>query len=172
MAISIELQLEHLKNPDVAHALARLMTALGPSEGEEDTPKPGAGGVRPGKGAADSGTASPKRGRRRSRPRRRRKPPIPDDLPLEQRYRIFVDSLPELSRQFLALLEERGTLTSEEAQAALDIKTPKALGGLTGSIARWAPKRGVPVPFEAERSPAGGRVWRWALKLGKDEPTH
>jgi hypothetical protein len=149
------------------------MTALGPSEGE-GSPKPAADSVRPGKGSADPGaatSASPGRTRRRSRPRRRRKPPIPAELPLEQRYRIFVDSLPELSRNFLGLLEERGRLTPEEAQAALDIKTPKALGGLTGSIARWAPKRGVPVPFEAERGPGGGRVWHWALQLGKGEST-
>ncbi|MCA9548275.1 MAG: hypothetical protein KC613_27920, partial [Myxococcales bacterium] len=60
---------------------------------------------------------------------------------------------------------ERGVLGIHDAMAALGVARGKAMGGITGSIARWAPEYGVTVPFEAVRGPDGRRAWRW---IGQD----
>lgn len=83
----------------------------------------------------------------------------------DTRYRAFMDALPERSRRFLELVEARGELSIDEAMAALDVKVGKAMGGITGSIARWAPEHNVSVPFKAVKGPNGKRAWRW---IGRD----
>ncbi|MCB9543665.1 MAG: hypothetical protein H6703_14625 [Myxococcales bacterium] len=81
-----------------------------------------------------------------------------DDM--AERYREFVANLPERSRKFLELVKRKGIVTIEDAMNELDISVPKAMGGITGSIGRWAPVRGVPVPYEATTRD-GERIWRW-----------
>jgi len=44
--------------------------------------------------------------------------------------------------------------------AALGLSVPKAMGGITGSIGRWAPVRGIKVPYEAI-TVEGERAWKW-----------
>ncbi|MCB9549682.1 MAG: hypothetical protein H6706_28075 [Myxococcales bacterium] len=73
----------------------------------------------------------------------------------------FLAALPERSRAFLLLVRERGVLGIDEAMERLDIQAGKAVGGLTGSIARWAPVHGVEVPFTAIQGIDGKRAWRW-----------
>ena len=79
---------------------------------------------------------------------------------LADRYHAFVRNLPPRSQQFLQLVEERGTVTINEVMRALGLLQPKAMGGITGSIGRWAPAKKVPLPYEmTERD--GERAWRW-----------
>ncbi|MFN3201001.1 MAG: hypothetical protein ACE366_21550 [Bradymonadia bacterium] len=84
--------------------------------------------------------------RKRRRPRPVAKPTTFEGTPTE-RYEAFKAGLKDTPRAFLALLEERKTVTIKEAMEALGIEAPKKLGGITGSISRWAPNRGIRVPF-------------------------
>ena len=43
---------------------------------------------------------------------------------------------------------------------ALNLSSAKAIGGITGSINRWAAVDAIPLPWIAEQS-EGERVWRW-----------
>lgn len=81
-----------------------------------------------------------------------------------ERYAAYLDTLSGTSRRFLELLEQRRELTVAEAGEALGLRRYQTLGGITGAIVRWAPTRGVPVPFE--KVDLGGEPgWRW-LGLG------
>jgi len=72
----------------------------------------------------------------------------------------FEAGLPERSKAFLDLLRAEGQVSLPRAMEALGLTEPKAMGGITGSIGRWAPARGLSVPFAAfERG--GERAWRW-----------
>jgi hypothetical protein len=142
MSIQIEVPFDALKHPAVAKSLADLMAHLGDYMRGSTTPAP----------ATDA--------RRRPRTRRGAAPDL-SHLPASERWNRYVEGLPEASRKFLNLLEERGRLTVAEAVAELNLATPKAMGGLTGAMARWAPKQGVTLPFEASKSPTGERCWFW-----------
>ncbi len=76
------------------------------------------------------------------------------------RFDRFLEALPDRSRRFIELVRTRGTLTIDEAMGELDITVAKAVGGVTGSIARWAPRSGVTVPYLAVKV-RGRRAWRW-----------
>lgn len=86
--------------------------------------------------------------------------PAPVQSP-DERMQQFVEALPERSRQFIEAVREQGELGIDEAMARLDVRAGKAMGGITGSIARWAPEYGIQVPFEAVRGRDGKRAWRW-----------
>ncbi len=89
---------------------------------------------------------------------RRGKPPFDVYLDgLDDKIASFVCNLPERQLKFLELLYRHGEMTTAEMLQALDLSTIKALGGLTGSIARWAPVRGVPLPYERTGTPG----YRW-----------
>jgi len=75
-------------------------------------------------------------------------------------YGAFVAKLPDRSRRFIELVRERGTLTIADAMSELNVTVPRAIGGITGSIGRWAPVRGVAIPYEAVEVD-GERAWRW-----------
>ncbi len=95
-----------------------------------------------------------------------RAPAPPQELaPLSVRYAEFVAHLPERSRRFLALVEERDLITLDEAMRELGLTEAKAMGGVTGSMGRWAPTKNVPLPFVAVES-GGQRAWRWVGILG------
>lgn len=79
----------------------------------------------------------------------------------DERMQAFVEALPERSRQFLEAVREHGVLGIDQAMEQLDVQAGKAMGGITGSIARWAPEYGIQVPFEAVRGKDGKRAWRW-----------
>ncbi|MCB9536716.1 MAG: hypothetical protein H6704_10735 [Myxococcales bacterium] len=134
MALQITVPLEHLRHPAVARATAALSMALHAAQ---------AGG------ALDLAP-----------PRDATPPPAPAVPPTSDAYRAFADGLPTRSRRFLDLLESRGTLTASEAKALLGLHSGKQLGGVTGAVSKWAPLRGVAVPFECTHF-GRERGWRW-----------
>lgn len=100
-------------------------------------------------------------GRRRSRSRKSIPPEAMRALPPHERWSRYFAELPETSRRFLLLLEQRSRLTVDEAVAELGLQSPKAMGGLTGAMVRWAPQQGVHLPFEAREDEQGQRYWIW-----------
>lgn len=78
-----------------------------------------------------------------------------------EKWKKYMANLPENSRRFLELLERSGQLTVNEAVEKLNLPGPKAMGGLTGAMARWAPKQGVQIPYEAREDANGVRYWVW-----------
>lgn len=141
MSVKVEVPLSALSDPTVARSLAQLFEALG--------------GV---KGAALSAPSQVRPARSTTPRPEARQGPRPD---AETRYAEFMEALPERSRQFLEMVRDRGVLGIEEAMQELDVKVGKAMGGITGSIARWAPEHDVTVPFEAIKGADGKRAWRW-----------
>lgn len=185
MGIKLEIELEALANPAVARALSQLLLALGnespastgdvvsePSPAQADQPEvvpaPSAPVTPPPvkKAAAPAARPSPAPKAAAPAPKVAESGPNGKDLSIHERYRSFYEQLPERSRRFLDLVREHGTLTIDDAMQALDIKVPKAMGGITGSIGRWAPVRRVPIPYEAIETSDGRRAWRW---VGVDE---
>ena len=77
----------------------------------------------------------------------------------------FIAGLPARSRRFLELVRERGIATASEIVAELDLSSTKAVGGITGAIGRWGPRRGVTLPYEALNL-NGERAWRWIAADG------
>ncbi len=149
MGIQIEVPLEALRERDVHEALVVLMSHLaGHTNPHVAKPNGGAG-------------QAPPRARRRRRNRRATSRPDLRSLPASERWARYVETLPETSRTFLRLLEDRGRLTVDEAVDLLGFDTPKAMGGLTGAMARWAPKQGVELPFTASKDDDGQRCWLW-----------
>lgn len=134
MSVQVSVPLSALADSRVAHALNHLLSVLAGAESGAGT------------GPAIAPMAAVAAG------------PRPDS---DARYSAFMEALPERSREFLALVESKGVLTIGEAMEALDVHVGKAMGGITGSIARWAPEHDVTVPFEAIKSPNGKRAWRW-----------
>lgn len=98
-------------------------------------------------------------------------PPEPVELSLGERYHAFVRNLPPRSQEFLKLVEERGTVTISEVMRALGLHLPKAMGGITGSIGRWAPVKKVPLPYE-QLEKDGERAWRWTGIEGVTRGAH
>lgn len=166
MSVTLEIQLEKLKQPAVAEAMAKLMLALGNVSGYAQY------------ASAAAPAPAPAAPRPQPQPRQNQvaaaiassapafvAPPAPkaapeSDLSESERYAAFVEELPERSRHFLELVKSRGVLKIKDAMDQLGIKVPKAMGGITGSIGRWAPVRGVPIPYEAIKV-NGERAWRW-----------
>ncbi|MCA9563621.1 MAG: hypothetical protein KC561_09035 [Myxococcales bacterium] len=139
MAINITVPLEALDSERVATALANLVLA-------------------PGKVETETVVDKSKKTRRRAAP----KPvPLDDGRSADERWEDFYGALPDRSQKFLDLVKAKGELTISEAMSQLDVDIPKAMGGITGSIGRWAPVKGVEVPYEAAFDSKGERVWRW-----------
>lgn len=72
----------------------------------------------------------------------------------------WLDRFPDRPRRFLELIRSHGLLTISQAMTGMEIAVPKAVGGLTGAIGRWAPAAGIAVPYEAIDY-RGERAWRW-----------
>ena len=140
--VVLTLDLDNIKDPAVNNALQQLVAALGRVE------------QSPRRHQALAPVKTVERAPRRKPAERSFKGSVGD------RYTAFVERLPARSRRFLELVEARGVLTIDEAMKELDIKVPKAIGGVTGSIGRWAPERGVVVPYKKVMQ-NGRRAWRW-----------
>lgn len=173
MSVTLEIQLEKLKQPAVAEAMAKLMLALGNVSGYAQYASAAAPAVaapapapRPQLQPQPQPQKSPVAAAIAASPPAFVAPPAPQstapdsDLSESERYAAFVEELPERSRRFLELVKSRGVLKIKDAMDQLGIKVPKAMGGITGSIGRWAPVRGVPIPYEAIKV-NGERAWRW-----------
>ena len=95
---------------------------------------------------------------------RRRRPPKPRfaDGPPEERWQRFLEALPIRAQDFVSMIENAhpDVLSQSEAMAALDIQSAKAMGGLTGSITRWASVDNIRLPWVREERD-GERTWRW-----------
>lgn len=168
MSIQIEVPFEAMVKPGVAEALSALMRSLAEAGDDAQPSQSGAlsayAAVRP--GAAHS--EQPRKARK-PRPRRTSTSQQADlsHLPQQERWETYLQEVPEATRQFVQLLEEKGELTVEEAVEALNLASPKAMGGLTGAMRRWAPQRGITLPFEKRQRPDGSRYWIW-LGLPED----
>jgi hypothetical protein len=136
MTVRLTLEVELLRNPVVAQALQRLVLELAQAYG-------GAAPAIP----APAIAAAP--APRAAAPAR-----------ASTSYAEFEAGLNGRTRRFLELLRERGTLTLSEVMSSLDIDSPKAVGGTTGAIGRWAPVRGLALPYEVIEV-GGERAWRW-----------
>lgn len=77
-------------------------------------------------------------------------------------YREFYDSLPDRTRRFIDTLEKQGHLTQAQALDVLELKSPKAIGGVVGSLRRSAEHHGVNLPFVKATDLKDGRGWRWS----------
>ncbi|MEZ4469948.1 MAG: hypothetical protein R3F60_03900 [bacterium] len=156
MSVQVTIPTSALNDPQVAAALARLIEALA------DPAVASAAEVA--SAPARSEAARPGRARPgRKAPKERNLAPVPPMAAATGQGDLsaFLAALPERSRAFLELVRERGVLGIDDAMASLDIQAGKAVGGLTGSIARWAPVHGVEVPFVAIQGVDGKRAWRW-----------
>lgn len=152
MSVKLEVPMSALSDAAVARALAQLFEALGGVSGAEYAEQP-----------QRARRPEPAREREpvRERERERERPARQTGQGSEARYERFLEVLPERSRQFLEMVRSRGLITIDEAMRELDVDVGKAMGGITGSIARWAPEHDVSVPFEAVKGPDGKRAWRW-----------
>lgn len=97
-------------------------------------------------------------------PQRRRKPPkprFPDGSPTE-RFEQFRAALPSRAQQFIGLVQSAhpDVLRQSQAIATLALSSAKAIGGITGSITRWAAVDDIALPWVAEQLD-GERTWRW-----------
>lgn len=174
MAVTIQIDVERLNEPTVAKALANLVLALGGSATGQarpaaEAPKaPALAPAAPAPAPAAAAPAAAPKAEPKSRGGRRKAAAAPKAAPAApaatgdaaERYRAFVAKLPPRSRAFLDLVRDRGTVNITDAMKALDISVPKAMGGITGSIGRWAPARGVTVPYSASMVD-GLRTWTW-----------
>ena len=137
MGFKITVPLEALHRPRVAEALHALVQAIA-AEGVHDAVSVEDAGVPAAFKEASAGTV-----RRQA-----------------QAYHDFVAALPLRSQAFLTLVRSRGVVRLHEVIAELGLDGPKAVGGITGAIGRWAPVRGIPLPYEAIVL-TGERAWRW-----------
>jgi hypothetical protein len=166
----VVLPLEALADEAVARAYARLLLALG---GHASTTDSSRSAVRSEAASAYVEAASSYRAPTDVAPVPTPAPP-PAVAPARPQqpsgsWASFEAALPERSRRFLTLLRNQGQITLSEAMRALGLTEPKAMGGITGSIGRWAPAKGLPVPFAAfDRN--GERAWRWIGGLVGEAP--
>jgi hypothetical protein len=182
--IQIEIPLDALSRANVARALADLTLALGghavgaaaPAAPAPKVEKPTvvaapvdveaavkadkpAKSDKPAKAAKPAKPAKPAK----ARPATGKTAPRPEleGLSVEARWDAYFKELPLNSQRFLDLLKEKGRLTLPEAVVQLQLDNPKAMGGLTGAMARWAPKQGVKVPYDTLQDTNGTRYWVW-----------
>lgn len=83
-------------------------------------------------------------------------------------FATFAAALPPRSRDFLQLIEARGVARVSEVVQALGLDGGKAVGGITGAMARWAATRGVELPY-CPVATRGERAWRW-IGVRMDRP--
>lgn len=173
--------------PGVAEALARLMSSLGGhvnTGGEVALPAAAAAAAaasvteKPSLAAYMAAAAAPVapapvEAAPAPKPKKPRKPANDTISPEEaealakmtddERYEKWFSQLPENSRHFLTELEKAGTLTLGEAVEILKLSSPRGMGGLTGSMKRWAKRYGITnLPFIPGRNEnTGERFWTW-----------
>jgi hypothetical protein len=173
MSINVSVPLDALENPEVARALSDLMLSLGgvsptrqvvryeaQPDVDEDLPPTPRRRRRPAPAAATqpSAVAAPS-----PPPARPARAPLAEaPMTEDERYHDFVDNLPDPSRQFLDLIRKHGNLRLSQAVRELGITRPKTLGGITGSLTRWAKQRGIDLPYRAGKAADGERVWTWS----------
>lgn len=194
MAIQFEIPFEAMDRPGVASALAELILALGGvSQGAGPqiiaAPAPAAN-VQPLRESAQAKPAwegedevtlerAPQMSKERALPQSKKAPKKAPKVAkakpavvkksyegtLTERWEAYYEDLPESSKKFIDLLKNHGKLTVDQALEGLELENPKAMGGLTGAMGRWAPQKGVTLPFEANKDSDGERYWQWNESL-------
>ncbi len=160
MSIQIEVPFDALQRPGVAKALADLMVSLGGHTSADAVPTRAPAPAKPARARAAKPAPAPAR----PAPAPARPAPAPArpaTSSSDEHWAAYFNALPEPSRRFLTLLKSRGKLTVDEAVSELGLKSSKAMGGLTGAMARWAPKHGIELPFEKSKDEDGKRFWTW-----------
>jgi hypothetical protein len=85
----------------------------------------------------------------------------PQAMSDQERWSRYMAALPDRSRRFLELLEQRKTLSTDEMIDVLGLEGPRTVGGVIGGIRRWAPLHGITPPFDAREDEQGNRVFHW-----------
>lgn len=143
--ISIEINIDENTDPKIKE-LAHLLTTAAISGAKvstlNDTTEPG---------------TKPARVRLRRPPER---PPL-TGTPAE-RWVQFLDKAPARTRDFAQLIEAGypNFVTQADAMKALGITQARAIGGLTGSMRRWAVADKLELPWASTKQD-GERVWIW-----------
>ncbi|MCB9536717.1 MAG: hypothetical protein H6704_10740 [Myxococcales bacterium] len=165
MGITFDIDLETLRQPSVAAAVADLMQALSVALGGATAPAPAARVVEAAPAAparpAPPKAKAPKPAAPAPAPAPRAASSGPDPAEIKpMSFEDFVAALPLRSQRFLNLVQREETVTRSRAIDALELSSGKQLGGVTGAIAKWAPRRGLEIPYETITL-NGERAWRW-----------
>ncbi len=188
MGITFDIDLETLRQPNVAAAVADLMRALSAALGGANLPAPVAAASAPAPLPAPVSAPAPLESvaPRLAEPAPKRAEPTPvrpaakvkaptPPAPAATRaasggpdpaeikpmsFEDFVAALPLRSQRFMNLVQREETVTRSRAIDALELSSGKQLGGVTGAIAKWAPRRGLEIPYETITL-NGERAWRW-----------
>jgi hypothetical protein len=148
--IQISISDSDLKNAAVSTALASLIQALSnPKRGAASAPA-----TRP-TPRGRKGAAAPK-AVKAPKPAAKLRRLSPDE------WAAFVKDLPEAQKRFLELLKKRRKLSASDAMKDLGIADPKGFGGMIGALKRWAPVRGVVLPFKNGTTKSGEKAWVWS----------
>ncbi len=73
----------------------------------------------------------------------------------------FHASLSPNTQRFIGLVEQWGTLSMGHALDELPVTKAKAMGGLTGALARKAANVGIDLPYRQRKAGDGERIWVW-----------
>ena len=139
MSVQISVPLELLqKNAAVAEAVSALLGALTRKRGPGRPP-----GARP-SAAAPAAQAVSRRGGSKA-PRSRK---------AQARSKS-----PDASKKLVEVLKERGPLTTAEGLTALGMTDPRALGGMVGSMNRWAKKRSGAPKIKVAAGEGGAKTY-------------
>ncbi len=168
MGITFDIDLDTLRQPAVAAAVADLMQALSaalrgdraPAPAPAPAPRPAAPApvVAP-RPAVKAKAAEPAAPAAPAAPQASSRGLEPAEIkPMS--FEDFVAALPLRSQRFLNLVQREETVTRSRAIDALELSSGKQLGGVTGAIAKWAPRRGLEIPYETITL-NGERAWRW-----------
>lgn len=79
-------------------------------------------------------------------------------------WRSFVGDLDKRTQILLGYLERKGEVTEAQVVEDLDLGSAKAIDEMLGPVFRWAPVRGVELPFTETRL-GDARGWRWFNRL-------
>ena len=141
MKISIDVPLERMGDPQIRQLVVQLVDLL-----------------------SGTGSPAPRRGRppgRKNSPKVAPTKKSPTFTPNEADGNALLEALPGDSKIIMTALREKGTLTMRAAQKLIKNSNPKAVGGIVGSVARWAPKNGFEVPYTTGKNERNERFWRW-----------
>lgn len=177
MGITFDIDLDTLRRPNVAAAVADLMRALSVGLGGATVPATvPAPAPAPAPRVAEPEPVAPAQPAAKAKPQPTAAPAAartpssgPDPAEIKpMSFEDFVAALPLRSQRFLNLVQGEETVTRSRAIEALDLTSGKQLGGVTGAIAKWAPRRGLAIPYETITL-NGERAWRWTGPKGEAE---
>lgn len=150
MSVKLSVPTHLLSQPEIAQAVQRLILVLGGRTEPQERPVPTTQSA-PVRVVAPEPVAT--------RPAAALAPPTTNQQPVMS-LAEFIESLPDNSKRFLAVVHGLKVVKVNEMVRRLGVKNAKAVGGITGAIGRWGPARGVTLPYERFILD-GERAWRW-----------